>query len=342
MTIGAFAKPVTSLFSGRFFVVSVLPTSAAALYLLVLWKAGAPGPVEFGRAWSALGRTGAGGIVALVLLVAIAAKISEPFQLVVLRWLEGAWPHRLRRLTDWCVHRQRTKRGDVDARVPAGSTPEVVHRSGLNVVLAARRYPRPHEDHLLRPTALGNVLTATELRAGRPYGLDAVTVWPLLEPLLDDKVRAAVADRRDSMDALARLSVTSALLVPLSLWLLWRSGWWLLLAAGLVALSRLAYLAAVQAALAFGECVVSAVHLHHLDLPRALHLPLPPDIVAEVAQNRRLTRFLLQNGRLGLPYEHPAPATPDPAAPPTTPPAAPPAPAPVPPQAGEPGATAGW
>ncbi|MCC3776056.1 hypothetical protein [Streptomyces sp. UNOB3_S3] len=131
----------------------------------------------------------------------------------------------------------------------------------------------PVREDLLRPTALGNALTAAEARAGRRYELDAVVVWTRLEPLLSDPVRAAVAERRTTMDAAARLSVTAALCAPLSVWLLWRSGWWLLLAAALLAAARIAYTAAVHAAIDYGESVAAAFDLHRFDLLTALHLP---------------------------------------------------------------------
>ena len=50
-----------------------------------------------------------------------------------------------------------------------------------------RRFPLP--DHLVRPTALGNALSAMEDSAGRDYGLDAVIVWPRLYVVLGGRSR---------------------------------------------------------------------------------------------------------------------------------------------------------
>ncbi|MGW1913503.1 hypothetical protein ACWCQS_22890 [Streptomyces sp. NPDC002076] len=110
------------------------------------------------------------------------------------------------------------------------------------------------------------------------------------------------------MDAAARLSVTAALCVPATVWLLWRSGWRLLLAVLLALVSRLAYLAAVHAAVGYGQYVEAAFDLHRFDLLGALHLPLPTDREQEQRANESLGMLWRQGlpGRPPLRYEHPS------------------------------------
>ncbi|WP_330456047.1 hypothetical protein OIB37_03715 [Streptomyces sp. NBC_00820] len=321
MKLDALAKPLDRAYGPRFFVVALVPTTAVSLFLLVLVWAGAPDTVRFSRAWETAAKLGIGEIVLLVLATALAGTISMPLQLPLLRLLEGHWPTRPQWFARRAVHPvaqvgiafQKWRRGLVNAAAPAGR-PE---RQAAWVRLAWQRSRYPDQDYLLRPTAFGNALAAAERRAGRQYGLDAVVVWPRLEPLLAEPVRAAVADRRMWLDASARLSATSLLVAPVALVLLWQSGWWRLLCLAPVLVALLAYSAAVQAAVAYGECVAAAFDLHRFDLLTALHLPLPADRDAEYAQNRKLSTLLRQPvGRVWqMRYEHP-----------TAPPAGPPPP----------------
>ncbi|MEU3354384.1 hypothetical protein [Streptomyces sp. NPDC037389] len=316
MNLDFLTQPVTSALTRRLVLVSILPTAAAAAFLLTLRWAGAPGPVRFSRAWRTAEYLATGEVLSLLLVVLLAGLVTMPLQLPLVRWLEGYWPRRLAWLSTRCVARQKRRRDAVGARpVPDTLTPadarHLAQRMGEHGERQRARFPV--RDELLRPTALGNALTAVEARAGRRYGLDAVVVWTRLEPLLGDRIAARVAERRTSMDAAARLSVTAALCAPLSGWLLWRSGWWLLLAAALLAASRIAYTAAVHAAIEYGESVAAAFDLHRFDLLTALHLPLPADLDEERAANRALSTLWRQGDTRDHPfrYEHPDPVGPD-------------------------------
>lgn len=323
MNLSALAKPAGLSFSGRFFLVSTLPTTLAGMYLLVLVWAGAPGPVRFGRAWHTAEGLGVGPSLLLLLLITALGVVTMPLQLPMVRWLEGYWPQRLRRLADRCRERQVHRSGEVvrtweskDASRPASRpTLAEIDEKVAHGYVQRLRYP-VDAPHLFRPTALGNALTAAEFRAGRWYGLDAPVFWTRLEPLLSGRLAATITEQRDAMDAAARLSVTAAVCVPPTIWLLWRSGWWLLLAVLLVAVSRLSYLAAVHAAVAYGQYVEAAFDLHRFELLAALHLPLPADREAEVRANDALGGLWRQGHAPDPPlrYEHPsgepsAPAT---------------------------------
>lgn len=326
MNLSALAKPAGLSFSGRFFLVSTLPATLAGTYLLVLVWAGAPGPVRFGRAWHTAEGLGVGPSLLLLLLVTALGVITMPLQLPMIRWMEGYWPQRLRWLANWCCARQQHRSGkDVSTWGPKNAprpaprpTPEDIDELVARGYEQRLRYP-VEAPHRFRPTALGNALTTAEFRAGRWYGLDAPVFWTRLEPLLSGRIATTITEQRDAMDAAARLSVTAALCVPPTLWLLWRSGWWLLLAPLLIAVSRLSYRAAVHAAVAYGQYVEAAFDLHRFDLLTALHLPLPADQEAEVRTNDALGGLWRQ----GLPpkpplrYEHPSAEPPATASPET-------------------------
>ena len=123
----------------------------------------------------------------------------------------------------------------------------------------------PPREHVM-PTQLGNALRAAEVRAGEPYGLDAVVAWPRLYPLLSDPVRAVVDGQRDALDVNARFCAVFGAAAAISAALLVTHGWWLLVAAGWLVLSWLAYRATVAAALAYGEAIRTAVDLHRFTL----------------------------------------------------------------------------
>lgn len=307
MRLDAIARPLGGAFAARFFVVATVPTAAAALFLLVLVWAGAPGPVRFSRAWETAAALGTGEALLLVLGITLAGMVTFPLQLPLLRLLEGYWPSRPQWLFGPIVRLgiavQKWRCGRVEDSAPSDQA--ALQVAGAALGRQRSRYPR---EALMRPTALGNALTATEQTAGRLYKLDPVVIWPRLEPLLSPAVRDACADRRLWLDAAARLATTAGLSAPIAMVLLWESGWsWRLLSLVPLLLSWLAYTAAVQAAVAFGECVTAAIDLHRFDLLKALHLPLPADRQVEREQNEKLCRLLRQGGTPPheLPYTHP-------------------------------------
>jgi hypothetical protein len=274
--------PADASFGGRFYLVSYLPTYAAVLFLLVLVWAGAPGwsgrkdhQLSFTAAWATASHLSLGEVVMLALAVALVAVVLQPLQLAMVGLAEGSWPAWLG--ARWAQRWQRSRRNRLAwaQQLPAGTEPaeEAVQRAGAAGDQLRRRYPAP--DHLLRPTALGNVLAAMTDRAGWAYGLDAVTAWPRLYPVLGEQVKSLVDDRRDALDAAVRMAATMAVTAIASLALLLRDGWWTLLALIPLGIAVLAYNAAVQAALAYPESVHVAFDLHRADLLTALRMDLP-------------------------------------------------------------------
>jgi hypothetical protein len=176
-----------------------------------------------------------------------------------------------------------------------------IQQAGQAGALRRSRFPA---EELCRPTALGNVLAAMETRAGEAYGPDAVVAWPRLYPVLGQNVRCTVDDRRNTLDAAARLSVTMFVTGLIAAGLLSVSGRWILLAVAPLVVSLLAYRGAVQAALAYGEAVHAALDLHRFDLITALHLPLPNDDKAERPANTALCEFWRQGLDNPTEYRH--------------------------------------
>ncbi|MFJ9718496.1 hypothetical protein ACIRPQ_21530 [Streptomyces sp. NPDC101213] len=298
--------------SGRFFLVSYLPTYAGALSILWLVWAGAPGDtLSMRRAWRTAAGLGAGEIVLIAAGITVVAVVFQPLQLAMVRLLQGGWPDALG--AGLCRARQRRRKARLERRTvlppamgdatPTEVTAAAVQRAGAAAARLRRRYPLP--DHLVRPTALGNVLTAAFDTAGRDHGWDAAVAWPRLYLVLGDRSRAFVDDSRDSLDGAVRLAVTGGATALTAAVLLCSSGWWLALALIPLAVAHLAYHGAVQAAVAYGDVVHTAFDLHRFDLLRALHLPLP----AGLDEERTRASALCASWRQGLPppdtYEHP-------------------------------------
>jgi hypothetical protein len=285
----------------RFALVGLLPGVVLALFVLALLWSGAPGEApDLDRildeareldAW-------AGGLLFLSLLVA--AIVMQPLQLGLVRWLEGYWPRPLAARGRERYERRVTALEATTAPRRKPLTPEEL--ATMSDAASELRLLPPRE-HLM-PTRLGNALRAAEVRAGEPYGLDAVVAWPRLYPLLPDPVRAVVDGQRDALDVNARFCSIFAAAAVISAALLVTHGWWLLVPVGCLVLAWLAYRAAVASAVAYGESIRTAVDLHRFTLLEALHLPLPATPEEERELNRKLSRFLLQGVPLDAPFQH--------------------------------------
>ena len=224
----------------------------------------------------------------------VVALIAEPLQITLVRLLEGYWGQslagRLLAAPGTAYHRARRLRLDTrQQRRP--NDPPVSPERREQAARKLRDYPPA--DAVL-PTKLGNVLRAAEYQAGRSYGLDAISLWPRLYPLLADKTAAVVDDLRDQLDLAARFCSVFLLATVITVACLAPYGWWLTVAAGTLAAAVLSYQAALSAASAYGQAVAAAFDLHRFDLLRALHLPLPPDLLSEVQANQQLSSFIGQ------------------------------------------------
>jgi hypothetical protein len=287
----------------RFALVGLLPGAVLALFVLALVWSGAPGAapdldeiLDHARdldAW-------AGGLLFLALVVV--ALVLQPLQLALVRALEGYWPEPLARRgrKRW----QRRYETLSEKAAPRAEVPDAATVAAMADAESRLQRLFPSDPEWLLPTRLGNALRAAESRAGEPYGLDAVVVWPRLYPLLPDGVRALVDDQRDGLDLAARFCAIFAAAAVISLVLLVSHGWWLLVPAACLLLAWISYRGAVAAAIAYGEGIRSAIDLHRFDLLAALHLPLPATLEQERAVNEQVSLFLRQNWPVELVYEH--------------------------------------
>lgn len=309
MNLDAAAKPLGEAFGGRFLLVNYLPFYGAALFLLVLIWAGAPGALRFGQAWSTAGGLGLGEVLLLTVALTLVGAVTQPLQLGLVRLVEGYWPRWLNRLAKPLRERHQRKRKELAA---AASLPEdatslkqdELNRIGLAGTKLRRRYPAADA---VRATSFGNALAAAEASAGARFGWDAVVAWPRLYPVLGDRMREIIDDRRNAVDFSVRLCAVFLCTGIVSVGLLIASGWWLVLALVPIVIGVLAYRAAVEAAIAYGEAVDAAFDMHRFDLLTALHLPLPADPVAEQQLAKELCASWRQGAGTATRYDHQAP-----------------------------------
>ncbi|WP_030408955.1 hypothetical protein [Streptomyces sp. NRRL F-5917] len=310
MSLSTVGRPLTASLGGRFFVIGQLPVCACLLSVLLLLWARAPGAdLDWSAAWRRVGTLGAGQALTVLFGTVVVALVLHPLQLPCVRLLEGYWPSWCGAAARWGTGRQERVRqrliraAELPGEGPPG--PAALHEAGLADSTLRARFPQ--QPHLLRPTRLGNALAAAEDRCGAPYGWDGPVVWPRLYTVLGNAAKTTVEDRRDALDAVCRVSVASALCAAASAALLARAGWWVLLALAPLMLSRLAYHAAVHAAVAYGQAVRVCFDLHRFDLYPALRLPPPGDPEQERRINAALSEFWRQGRALETPYEHPDP-----------------------------------
>ncbi|GAB3116155.1 hypothetical protein GCM10027160_24540 [Streptomyces calidiresistens] len=289
MNLTDVAGRVTGVLSSRFLLVAYLPVLAGALPLVVLVWAGAPGGTpDFSGAWETAGSLGIGESLVLVLALLVPAFLLQSLQLSLhTLWREGPpwrWWRR-RRSAFWQGRREAlAERARLPADFPSLGPAERDAATARAWPAASRLNRRfPPAGTPTRPTALGNLLTAMEHSAGRAHGWDAAVAWPRLYPVLRDPARSLVDDARDALDQAIGLATVMSLCAPLSLALLWPSGWWTLLTLVPAILAVGAYRAALRSAATYAVAVHGAFDLHRFDLLRALHLQLPADPAGERA-----------------------------------------------------------
>jgi len=307
-------KSATSELGIRFNLVTVFPTLVFVGTLFVLLYSGAPQKAPDASTFSKIKDLGIMDGVFFLFTVIVLCLIIHPFQFLLVRILEGYWGGKGLGgvLGRWFVKRRKIARDKIDKEL-AGILWQLkktsdeekkafLHKQATGLSLQLQQlYPNPER---LLPTRLGNILRAAEDRAGDSYGLDAVTVWPRLHPLLPADFRDRLDHQRLQLDISVRYSVTFFVTAVGCLLLLYSHGWWMLLPIGFLILTYMAYRSALSAAVLYGQGLRVAFDLYRFDLLRALHLPLPATLEKEYAANSILCDFLRQGVPINFYYMH--------------------------------------
>ncbi|MCS7475486.1 hypothetical protein ACFFQW_15180 [Umezawaea endophytica] len=309
---------------GRYFtVVSTLPSALLVAYTYVLVRVAGAGPVN----WSALASVSLHEVALLGLAALVLALATNPLQFVLIQVFEGYWgnsrlgvalatartAHHRRRLAAL-----RSAEASADAVVrkhgPAAlwywDVPvEAVHAAITRVESQRIRggYPRIGE---VLPTTLGNVLRRYENSVGKPYGLDPLSTIPRLAMVGGEREIAYVRDQRTQLELATRTAFVALCATLVTLVVMGRHGFWLLLAVVPYAVAFFSYRGAVALAHEYGTSLAVLTDLSRFDLYDRLRLTEVRDGDEERARNAKLMRIFAFDSNVSLRYERP-PATQD-------------------------------
>ena len=309
MNGASFSGVDTKELGRRFNLVNLVPSMALILFVAVLIRSGAatgsPNPAELlkSTSWTVA------NLAATTLAVVVGSLLFEPFQIGLVKLFEGYWgdsslARALRDIgVEFHLRRFQVLKAVDNGVVPAISLQREAAAEGL------RLYPL--ERDRLMPTRLGNVLRSAEDRAGQRYGLQTVTMWPLLYPSVSASLTEALDGLRDQLDVAVRLCVMLLVAAIVSAAMLATDGWWLGVPVAAVLLAWLAYRSAIRTGVAYGEAMGWAFDLHRFDMLTALHLPLPADMAQEEEFNQQLSDFFAIGDPIGGEpathvYQHPS------------------------------------
>ena len=291
-------------FGSRLHTVGLVPTLLAVGAVVFLAAARAPSTtLTWQLVTTTVNQLGTTGALAVSILGIAIAVTLQPLQFRFVQLLEGYWPIGRRGLIFRAGVRvqhsryQRLQKRLVSHAIPrnTGELRATSERMQSAETRLRERFPDPER---LLPTSLGNVLRSAEDRVGRRYGLESVTIWPRLFPLLPADLRAAIEDEVTQLDVSARLALTwSGAATAATIIMLNDASAalahpaWLAVVAGLWLLGWLSYLSAVESALAHGQDIEVALDLHRGLVIEAMRLPPPPRLSQERRIFRRLCRL---------------------------------------------------
>jgi hypothetical protein len=188
---------LTLRIGSRFLIVTLFPNLVFALLIGALMFAGAPSHrPDWHRLEQRLQDLSVVGVVLLGVSVLAFSVALHPLNYTLVQLMEGYW--RGLPFGDQ-LQRSAEARGNLYRR-------ELRRRGANGADVAALLYWLPPGNNPVRPTMLGNVLFAGEVRAGSRYGYWTEVVWPRLMPLLSDQIRSQLGDARNQLDAAARLA----------------------------------------------------------------------------------------------------------------------------------------
>jgi hypothetical protein len=190
-----------------------------------------------------------------------------------------------------------------EAELAYDSVLERLRKSTIEKEIAyhTRYYAFPKEQERLRPTRLGNVLTAAESYSHEKYRMDAVIWWPRLALLLPAVFRTQIDGEITVLIALVNLSAlftTIAFGMGISLAMV-STHWGLFTLAfvGGLVMARLCYLAAVKQAVSYGKLLRVAFDLHRHEVLKQMQLSVPDNLTDEQLYWQMLHSWIYEGRR---------------------------------------------
>jgi hypothetical protein len=230
-------------------------------------------------------------LIIFILLMAstMIAGIFKPFNMLVIRFLEGYyWSGWRAKLLKYLQNRQIAR---IEARF---QTLALKNHKGLPPLTSKEQAEYAHLDWQRMfipseaqrmPTRLGNLLRALELRPQEKYGLDIFICWPRLWLILPDSVKKEIGIARDNLDTTTHIWMWGLLFlvwIPFTAWVVPIS----------IVMMFLVYHRMLQAASIYGQLIESSFDLYRSKLYQELRWPLPKNAADEREQGEQLTAYL--------------------------------------------------
>jgi hypothetical protein len=158
-----------------------------------------------------------------------------------------------------------------------------------------RRFPPDRRD--LMPTSLGNAIRAFEQHANTRWGLDGVTIWPRIEPLLGADERELHVNAKIDLyvffnAAVSVVVVGICLVIDKAVHTPESTAYWPLYAIPFVA-AYVLYRASIEPAIAWGDCVRSSIDLHRVEMYERLGIRAPTSFTDEREMATPINQLLL-------------------------------------------------
>ena len=226
MLKGLVSSGTKALGGERFSLVNILPVTLLTLLIVGLVRSGAydvRATPEFDRIIPA-GSSAISTSALLIFVVFLIAVLLQPFQVAIVRLLEGYWrdsgpmgavghllvQHHVRKkiIAEHDAQRLKTWRpadptfGDMVAYQRRQARIRARNQAAVRLLST---YPTKLERIL--PTNLGNILRSGEDGAGSRYGLDAMTVYPRMYPFIGGRLDRAMSQQLDMIDSTSALCV---------------------------------------------------------------------------------------------------------------------------------------
>ena len=285
--LGTFVDKISGFFDRRFVIAHWMP--ALTGLGLALGLAGLLlGPRDTFHWWTGRSETaqaimGLAGLLGVTLLAFLLDALTTP----LVRLYEGYWPEG--KLSRWARGGQQkvlaeAKNTIKETRAKGEKATPGEKRAGAHAY-HLRYYNFPRNAGKLKPTQLGNVLSAAEEYPLQMYSLDAVIWWPRMATSLPEAFSAQIDAALTPMLALLNLStvfITAALGGTLAV-LPTGNPWWvmpIILVAGLM-LARLCYGASVSQAIGYAQMIRVAFDLYRHKALEQMRIPVPDNLVAE-------------------------------------------------------------
>ncbi len=299
----------SALGGGRFTLVNILPGTLLAVFVFVLYRSHAfviDRPVSLSAVLP--GKDDTDATIAFVFGTFLLGVLLRPFQVALVQMLEGyAQPRLLRYLRALAIERHRRIKdtAEIRGRILGGvfeQPAETLRAAAIHAKIAQRREQLsmrvdkvldgyPDSDELIMPTRLGNVLRQGEEAAGRPYGLEAMHIYPRMYPSVSELLRGDISRQLDLIATTASLCVAFLAATVISLPLALRPDVWRITPAVVLLFAAVSYRGAVRASADHALLLATAIDLHRFDMIKALHLRLPETARDELRMNRELTDF---------------------------------------------------